>query len=234
MRLVSMGADEITTGREGVWTIVVAAGSGTRFGAPKQFLDLRGSRVIDRSVAEAARHSEGVVVVVPPRPVPGDHDPVVESDVVLRVVAGGASRSASVRRGLAIVPESAEVVVVHDAARPLVSGSVYEAIVSEIRAGADAAVPVVPLTDTIRRRSGGVVDRSDLVAVQTPQAFRADVLRAAHDRDAEATDDATLVEEAGGTVALVDGERRNLKITTPGDLQLAEAWLVRDEADRGS
>ena len=220
-----------TPEREGVWTIVVAAGSGSRFGAPKQFLDLAGVRVIDRSVAEAVRHSEGVVVVVPPDPVPNDHDPTATGDVTLRVVTGGASRSASVRRGLAMVPDSAEVIVVHDAARPLVSASVFQAAIAEVRSGADAAVPVVPLTDTIRRRSGGAVDRNELVAVQTPQAFRSELLRSAHEGAVEATDDAAVVEAVGGTVVFVDGERRNLKITTPYDLQLAAAWLARDEAD---
>ena len=217
--------------RTGVWTIVVAAGSGSRFGAPKQFLDLAGVRVIDRSVAEAARHSQGVVVVVPPNPVPNDHDPTAAGAVTLRVVSGGASRSASVRRGLAMVPDSADVIVVHDAARPLVSSSVFQAVIAEVRGGADAVVPVVPLTDTIRRRTGGAIDRNELVAVQTPQAFRSGLLRSAHERDTEATDDATVVEAVGGHVVFVDGERRNLKITTPYDLELAAAWLARDGAD---
>ena len=218
--------------RKGVWTIVVAAGSGSRFGAPKQFLELRGVRVIDRSVAEAARNSEGVIVVVPPNPVPNDHDPTVTGDVRLRVVTGGASRSASVRRGLAMIPDSAEVILIHDAARPLASASVFQATIAEVRGGADAVVPVVPLTDTIRRRSGGTVDRNEFVAVQTPQAFRPGLLRSAHEQNAEATDDATVVEAVGGTVVFVDGDRRNLKITTPHDLELAAAWLARDEAER--
>ena len=220
-----------TPDRKGVWTIVVAAGSGSRFGAPKQFVDLAGVRVIDRSVAAAAPHSEGVVAVVPPNPVPNDHDPTTSDDVTMRVVTGGASRSASVRRGLAMVPDSAEVILVHDAARPLASAGVFQAAIAQVRKGADAAVPVVPLTDTIRRRSGGAVDRDELVAVQTPQAFRSELLRSAHERDAEATDDATVVEAFGGTVVFVDGDKRNLKITTPHDFELAAAWLARDEAD---
>lgn len=227
-----MRVDDGTPVREGVWTIVVAAGSGSRFGAPKQFLDLGGMRVIDRSVARAARHSEGVVVVVPPSPVPGNHDPVVDDDVVLRVVAGGASRSASVRRGLALVPDSADVVVVHDAARPLVSDAVFEAAISEVRAGADAVVPVIPLSDTIRRRTGEAADRNDFVAVQTPQAFRAEILRTAHGLEIDATDDATVVEAVGGSIVFIDGERRNLKITTPHDLELAAAWLAMGEVSR--
>ena len=222
----------MTIDRDGVWTIVVAAGAGSRFGAPKQFLELGGARVVDRSVAEAARHSEGVVVVVPPNPVPDDHHPEIDGDVLLRVVSGGASRSASVRRGMAAIPNTAKVVVVHDAARPLVSGSVYQAVIAEIRDGADGAIPVVAVNDSIRNRNGAVVDRDELVAVQTPQAFRPDLLRTAHESGFEATDDATVVEEAGGTIVFVAGERSNLKITTPHDLVLAEAWLTQAEAMR--
>ena len=219
-------------GRQGVWTIVVAAGSGSRFGAPKQFLNLMGSRVVDRSVAEAVVHSEGVVVVVPAHPMPGDDPPTVSDDVVLRVVPGGSSRSASVRRGLAMVPESARVILIHDGARPLASAAVYEAVIGAIRGGADAAVPVVELADTIRRKGGGVVDRDELVGVQTPQAFRPDLLRRAHESEPEATDDASVVEEMGADIELVKGERRNLKITTPLDLDVAAAWLALDTAER--
>ena len=222
--------DESPT-RHGVWTIVVAAGSGSRFGAPKQFLELAGTRVVDRSVAEAARHSEGIVVVVPVNPMPDDHPPTVAEGVVLRVVPGGASRSDSVRKGLVMVPASAEVILVHDAARPLASASVYAAAIAAIRRGADAAVPVVELADTIRRKDGGVVDRNELVAVQTPQAFRPDLLRRAHESEPEATDDASVVERLGAEVELVNGERRNLKITTPHDLEVAAAWLTLDATD---
>jgi 2-C-methyl-D-erythritol 4-phosphate cytidylyltransferase len=99
------------------------------------------------------------------------------------------------------------------------------AAVEAVRGGADAAVPAVPVTDTLRRRTGGLVERDDLVAVQTPQAFRAAALRAAHAGGPEATDDASLVESAGGKVVLVDGSPTNLKLTHPADLVVAEALL---------
>jgi 2-C-methyl-D-erythritol 4-phosphate cytidylyltransferase len=118
------------------------------------------------------------------------------------------------------------VIVVHDGARPLADDAVYASVVAAVRAGAVAAVPSVPVTDTIRRHGGGVIDRSTLVAVQTPQGFAASALRAAHASGHDATDDATLVEAAGGTVVLVPGDPRNLKLTTPADLLVARALLT--------
>jgi len=211
--------------RHGVWAIVVAAGSGSRFGAPKQFLNLAGQRVIDRSVAVAAGHAEGVVVVLPGERV-DDADIADEvAGTAVIVTAGADSRAGSARAGLAAVPDSADVILVHDGARPLASAAVYAAVIGAVRGGADAAVPSVPVTDTIRRVDGGIVDRSELVAVQTPQGFRAQALRAAHAAGHDATDDATLVEADGGTVVLVPGDSRNLKLTTPADLLVAEVLL---------
>jgi 2-C-methyl-D-erythritol 4-phosphate cytidylyltransferase len=115
------------------------------------------------------------------------------------------------------------VVLVHDGARPLADTALFSRVIAAVRAGADAVVPVVPVVDTIRSLDGGAVDRSRLVAVQTPQGFRAEALRAAHRGGGEATDDATLVEAIGGKVVLVDGDRRNLKITEPDDLVVARA-----------
>ena len=217
----------------GVWAVVAAAGSGTRFGAAKQFADLGGRPVLDRSVAVAAAAAEGVVAVVsagPDRP-PGLRDRLADlaRPAAVRVVTGGETRSESVRRGLEAVPAAAEVVLVHDGARPLASAELCRRVVSAVRAGADAAVPTVPVADSLRRR-GAAVDRAEFAAVQTPQGFRAAALRAAHAAGAEATDDATLVEAAGGRVVLVDGEPGNIKITTPADLRMAEALL--GESDR--
>jgi 2-C-methyl-D-erythritol 4-phosphate cytidylyltransferase len=141
------------------------------------------------------------------------------------VVAGGATRSASVRAGLAAVPPDAAVVVVHDAARPLAPATLFAAVVDAVRDGADGAVPVVPVVDSLRRVGGGAVDRNEFVAVQTPQAFRADALRAAHAGNADASDDATLVEANGGKVVLVPGHPLNFKITSPHDLVIARALL---------
>ena len=211
--------------RAGVWAIVVAAGSGSRFGAPKQFLEIGGVRVVDRAVAAASRHAVGVVVVLPEE-AEGLGGPGPAEDTVVHSVVGADSRAGSVRCGLAAVPDDAEVILVHDGARPLADDELFARVVGAVRDGASAVVPAVPLADTIRRRDGGVVDRADLVAVQTPQGFVAAALRAAHASGAEATDDAGLVEADGGTVVLVDGDRRNLKITTPVDLVVAEALLA--------
>jgi len=208
-----------------VWAVVVAAGSGTRYGGAKQYERLGRGRVIDLAVAAAAAAGDGVVVVVPPE---RTADVLVGADAV---VAGGASRSASVRSGLAAVPDAAEIVVVHDAARPLASTALFEAVVGAVRAGADGAVPGVAVVDTVKRIGPGgevveTLERAELVAVQTPQAFRASVLRRAHRGEAEASDDAALVERDGGRVVVVAGEAHNLKLTTPEDLATAEAWLA--------
>ena len=198
------------------WAIVVAAGSGTRFGERKQYLPLSGARVLDWALREPLTRCDGVVLVVPPDVV-GDAEPEVTT-----VVAGGATRSGSVRNGLAAVPLDARIVVVHDAARPVPVPGVWERVLAAVEAGADAAVPAILVTDTLRHVDGRPVDRDGLVAVQTPQAFRADALRAAHASGADATDDASLVEAAGGRVVLVEGDPANLKITTPVDLSFAE------------
>jgi len=199
-----------------VWSIVVAAGSGARFGERKQYLPLQGERVLDWSVRAARAHTDGVVLVVPADLVDADE---VGADAV---VAGGDSRSASVRAGLAAVPADAAVIVVHDAARPVPVPDVWERVLAAVAAGADAAVPGVPVGDTLREIGGATVDRSQFVAVQTPQAFRAAALRAAHEGGPEGTDDASLVEAGGGRVEVVDGDTSNIKITTPVDLALAE------------
>jgi 2-C-methyl-D-erythritol 4-phosphate cytidylyltransferase len=202
-----------------VWGIVVAAGGGSRFGGPKQYEVLRGRRVVDWARQVTLRACEGVVMVVPPDRIehrePGAH----------RVVPGGDTRSASVRAGLAAVPDDVDIVVVHDGARPLASIEIFHRVIAAVQEGADAALPGIEVADTIRSRAGGTLDRSELVAVQTPQAFRVDALRRAHEGDPDATDDAALVEAAGGSVVVVDGEHRNIKITTPIDLRFA-AFLL--------
>ena len=217
-----------STGTGDVWCVVVAAGSGRRYGGAKQFDTVGGVRVIDRSVSVAAANCDGVVVVVAPDVVGTRDAEVPGADAV---VAGGATRSGSVRNGLSAVPGDATVILIHDAARPLATEGLYRRVIAAVRSGAAAAVPVVPVVDTIRSLAGGVVDRDQLRAVQTPQGFEASAIRDAHTADAEATDDATLVEAAGGTVALVDGEPRNLKITGPQDRAVAEALREFDEGD---
>jgi 2-C-methyl-D-erythritol 4-phosphate cytidylyltransferase len=223
----ALGAGSASGGAERVWAIVVAAGEGRRFGRPKQFELLGGRRVLEWAVDAARSVAEAVVLVVP-RPALGDPAWRAGADLV---VAGGPSRSASVRAGLQVVPEDADVTLVHDAARPLASAALFRAVLGAVRAGADAAVPGVPVADTVKRVARGRVvatlDRSDLVAVQTPQAFRTSWLRRAHEGAPEASDDAGLVEAIGGTVAVVPGEARNLKLTTVEDLEVAQAWQAR-------
>jgi 2-C-methyl-D-erythritol 4-phosphate cytidylyltransferase len=208
--------------RAGVWAIVVAAGSASRFGRLKQFESLAGRQVIDWSLDAARSVAAGVVLVVPDRARAEDRG----ADVV---VTGGSTRAASVRAGLDAVPADAEVVVVHDAARPLAGAELFRAVVEELVPGVDAAVPGVPIAETVKQVADGRVvstlDRSELVAVQTPQAFRADGLRSAHRTGGDATDDAALVESAGGTVAVVPGDPRNIKLTEASDLVVLEALL---------
>jgi 2-C-methyl-D-erythritol 4-phosphate cytidylyltransferase len=205
-----------------VWAVIVAAGWGERFGGPKQFAELGGARLVDHAVATAAAACDAVVLVVP------DASDWRGADVD-SLVTGGATRAESVRAGLGAVSLGAEIVVVHDAARPLATAALFDAVVDAVRDGADGAVPGLAVTDTLKRvdevRVTSTVDRVGLVAVQTPQAFRADILRDAHASGADATDDASLVEELGGTVVVVPGDPRNLKITGPADLMIAAALL---------
>jgi 2-C-methyl-D-erythritol 4-phosphate cytidylyltransferase len=219
-----------------VWSIVVAGGSGRRFGQLKQFSPLGGRPVLDWAVAACRAHSDGVVLVLPPAAVGADASQH-GADIV---VAGGESRAASVRRGLAAVPAEAEVVLVHDAARPLTTPAVFEAVLGALTdVGVDGAVPGVPVHDTIKQVDTtqiitATLDRTTLVAVQTPQGFRAPVLRRAHAAGGTdgATDDAVLVEAAGGRVRVVPGDPGNLKITTPDDLAAAERRLADQPGGR--
>jgi len=211
-----------------VWAVVVAAGRGSRFGRPKQFEPLAGRRVLDWSVEAAHSVADGVVLVVPD-PAPG---PIPAAGVGAHVtVVGGATRAASVRAGLAVVPDDADIIVVHDAARPLATPELFQAVVGAVTTGADGAVPGVALVDTIKRVADGQVvqtlDRRSLVGVQTPQAFRAGWLRTAHRGDAEGTDDSCLVEAAGANVVVVPGEPANIKLTVDSDLAVAETLLRR-------
>lgn len=195
---------------------------------------LGGRSVLERSLTTAVEASEGVILVLPPEVDSPGIDQLLaemlersagEKDRGIVCTSGGATRSESVRCGLAAAPAEAEVIVVHDAARPLASASLYSEVAAAVRAGADCAVPTVAVTDSIRHLRKGALDRSELRAVQTPQAFRAQALRDAHSGEGEATDDASLLEAAGGAIRLVEGDPINIKITTPVDLAAAEALL---------
>jgi len=212
---------------ETVWVVVVAAGDGRRFGGLKQFVEIGGRAVVEWSLGAARSVADGIVVVVPTEGPGSASPPIAGVDVV---ITGGATRTASVRAGLAAVPDDADVIIVHDGARPLASAALFRSVIAAVTAGADAAVPALPLTDTVKRLDddGAVVstlERHGLVTVQTPQAFRAAVLRRAHAAGGEATDDAGLVEAHGATVRVVPGEVRNLKVTTPADLDTVRAML---------
>lgn len=202
--------------------IVVAGGRGERFGAPKQFLTAAGARLVDHAVISAGSVCDEVVVVLPEGE---DWD----GPAVAAAVSGGATRAESVRAGLAAVSDRAAIIVVHDAARPLATPELFELVIDAVRAGADGAVPGIEVPDTLKRVDGDrvveTVARDRLVVVQTPQAFRAESLRAAHATTADATDDAALVEAAGGRVVVVSGDPRNLKVTTVADLAVAAALL---------
>lgn len=204
--------------------VIAAGGSGERLGAdlPKAFVVLGGRPMLDWSVEVLADVCDRVVVAVPP-----GHERGPDR------VAGGPSRSASVRNALEAAPE-AELVVVHDAARPLLSTGLLRRCIAAA-GDADGAIAAAPLTDTVKEAdpSGRVVrtlDRSSLWSIQTPQVFRAEVLRrvlAADDASlAAATDDASLVEAGGGTVVVVEAPAENFKVTTAADLRRAEGILA--------
>lgn len=205
-----------------IWAIVVAAGSGTRYGGPKQLVRVGGVTILDRAVGTARAACDGVVVVVAP-------DAKWDPPAGVTTVNGSDTRSGSVRAGLAAVPADADIIVVHDAARPLASRSLFAAVIGAVRAGADGAIPALGVVDTVKRVVDGhvveTVPRDDLVVVQTPQAFRAATLRAAHEGGGSGTDDAALVEAAGGRVVVVEGEPRNVKVTVASDLELLQALL---------
>jgi len=212
-----------------VWSVVVAAGSGTRFGARKQYETLGDRRVLDWALDAARSVAGGVVAVVPAAHAAGSEP---GADVL---VAGGETRSASVRAGLAVVPEAADVIVVHDAARPLAGVELFRAVIGAVRDGADGAVPLAEIGLPLKRvddvRVTATVDRMGLVAVQTPQAFRAapllEAYRAAERDGFVGTDTASCVERFTDLqIGCVPCPATNLKITFPEDVAVAERLLV--------
>jgi 2-C-methyl-D-erythritol 4-phosphate cytidylyltransferase len=231
--------------------LIVAAGSGERLGAgrPKALVELAGRPLVQWSIDALLEVSgiERVVVALPagvglPRGVVGADDAVISVEGAVIAVEGGASRSDSVRRALAAAGEATEggeeleLVLVHDAARPLLTAALAESVIAALAGDprADAAIAAMPVTDTVKRvdRDDAVLetlDRSELWAVQTPQVFRRGALERGLEVPAEelarATDDAWLIERAGGRVIVVRASDENLKVTTPMDLRVAELLL---------
>jgi 2-C-methyl-D-erythritol 4-phosphate cytidylyltransferase len=216
-----------------VWAVVAAAGSGERLGLdrPKAFARFRDRPLLAESLErlDGSDWVDAIVVAAPE----GWEEPAIllaeelSCTKVVECVTGGATRAESVRAGLAEIGEDAVAILVHDAARPFVSDEVIERVLQPLGEGWDGAVPVVEIADTVKRvRDDEVmetIERADLRAAQTPQAFEADVLRQAFGGDvAGATDCAALVEAAGGKVKAVRGDPRLVKITLPADLELAE------------
>jgi len=209
-----------------IWTVLVAAGEGLRFGSKKQLAELAGKPVLLHSAVAASSVSDGIVVVTS-----GEDIEFVESclkDIVhvYEVAQGGSTRSESVRSGLEKVPHDSEIVIVHDGVRPLASQELFELVVKKVKDGAEAVVPVVPIADSLRSINGKQINRDEVVAVQTPQAFTASLLRKAYLNNEDATDDSSLVESVGGTIDFVDGDVSNLKITVSSDLLIAEQFLI--------
>jgi len=222
-----------------VWAVLAAAGRGERFGGerPKTFERLGAYPLLAEPLRRLDESDwiDWIVVAAPP----GWEEPCIvlaeefAIGKVAAVVTGGDTRAASVRAALAEIPDDAAVVVVHDAARPLVSDAVVERLLGALNDGWDGAVPGLALSDTVKRvREEAVVEtlpRDELRAVQTPQAFVASVLRAAVADGDEATDCSALVEGQGGRVTIVEGDPRLLKITTADALALVEFWLGGSE-----
>lgn len=216
-----------------VWAVLVAAGRGERLGdeRPKAFAKLGKLPLLAESLRrlDECEWIDQIVVVAPA----GWEEPSIllaeqlGASKVSACVPGGETRSASVRAGLAEVPDDVAVVLVHDAARPVLPAEVVRRLLDALDEGYDGAVPGLPVADTVKRVAGEVVietpPRGELVAVQTPQAFVASVLRAA--AAGEGSDCASLVEAAGGRVKVVPGDERLLKVTTREDLARVTGWL---------
>ncbi len=224
-----------------VWAVLVAAGRGERLGEdrPKAFVRLGDLPMLAEPLRRLDESGwiDQIVLVAPP----DWEEPAIllaeeiGASKVSACVPGGATRTESVRAGVAEVPEDAAVIVVHDAARPLVSDDVILRVIAALGEGFDGAVPGLPLADTVKRvRDGMVVEtvpRDELVTVQTPQAFVAPVLRAAlkalSDESSQSpTDCASLVEANGGRIRVVEGDEKLLKVTTRADLERVASWGV--------
>jgi 2-C-methyl-D-erythritol 4-phosphate cytidylyltransferase len=219
-----------------VWALLVAAGAGERLGEerPKAFVKL-GELPLLAEPLRRLEESDWVDAIVVAVPADWEEPAILlaeelSASKVIAAVQGGATRAESVRAALAEVPEDALVVLVHDAAGPLLTDDVLERVLAPLSEGWDGVVPGLPIVDTVKTVSSGAVTgtltREKLIAVQTPQAFIASKLREAYSGDVSAaTDCASLVEARGGRVKWVEGDPRLLKVTTKADLEQIAAWL---------
>ena len=219
-----------------VWALLVAAGAGERLGEerPKAFVKL-GELPLLAEPLRRLDESDWVDAIVVAVPEDWEEPAILlaeelSASKVVAAVHGGATRAESVRAALAEVPEDALVVLVHDAARPLLTEDVLERVLAPLSEGWDGVVPGLPLVDTVKTVSGeavtGTLSREKLIVVQTPQAFVASKLREAYAGDLSgATDCSSLVEARGGRVKWVEGDHRLLKVTTKADLEQIAAWL---------
>jgi 2-C-methyl-D-erythritol 4-phosphate cytidylyltransferase len=217
------------------WAVLVAAGRGERLGEkrPKAFVRLGGLPLLAEPLRrlDECEAIDAVVLVAPPE----WEEPAillaeeVGASKVTACVPGGETRTESVRAGVAEVPDGVDVILVHDAARPLLPPELVPRLLAALGEGYDGAVPVMPVSDTVKRVRDGVVSetlvRDELVAVQTPQAFHAAALRAALAAGGDGSDCASLVEANGGRIRTVSGDERLLKVTTRADLERVAAWL---------
>ena len=218
-----------------MWAVIVAAGRGERLGLdrPKAFANLRGRPLLAESLErlEASDWIDAIVVAAPP----DWEEPVIllaeelGCGKVVESVTGGETRAASARAALREVSEDAAVILVHDAARPILPEEVIERLLTALNEGWDGAVPVLPLRDTVKRVEGDQVvetlDRGGIALAQTPQAFVATALLSAVASGSDATDCSALVEAQGGRVKAVSGDPRLVKVTGPADLELVERFL---------
>lgn len=215
-----------------VATIIVAAGEGRRFGTAKQFALLAGRPVVDWTIKAFAAHPQidELIVVLPDE----SRTEEIESrwPKIKAVVKGGKQRQDSVSRGLEAVSPEIEIVLVHDGVRPLVTAELISRIIDAAKKEG-AAIPAVTIEDTVKMIDGDfiirTINREQLVRVQTPQGFRKNLLQMAFNQAKKegyyASDEASLIERIGGRVKIIPGETKNIKITTPEDLKIAEVWI---------
>jgi 2-C-methyl-D-erythritol 4-phosphate cytidylyltransferase len=209
-----------------VWAIVLAGGGGNRFGGLKQFAELGGQTLLERVIRLAGKGCDGVIVVLPAAHVQDER--YDRSGIVVAV--GGSTRAESVRSGLAALPPEADIVVITDAAHPLASIALYEQVIAAVEAGADGALPGLPLADAIKRlqpdgTAGATTAAAGNVSAQMPMAFTVSALRGAHARIGDAVEDSAMVTADGGRIVVVPGEPTNVHVTTPAELAIAVALL---------